>query len=103
MSDHVVVVTCTVHIDVNDPDVIDRCVQNKNDDGVPVPYGTGQAGWRDTLYNLATREDVLKHLAYNAVLNGREDLHYMDGWADLDRDAVEMSINRYDVEFEVIQ
>lgn len=78
-------VEVTVKITVNDENVIDRCVQNQDDRGVPQPFVTGGNGWRNHLYNLETPEDVIEMLAYNYVVNSRWP-HELDGWADLSYD-----------------
>lgn len=68
-------VTVWVRIEVNDENVIDRCVNNED-------------GWRDSLYNLQTPEEVIGHLAYNSVVNDVQDVRRLDGWADVAEGAV---------------
>lgn len=75
-------VEMTVRITINDESVIDRCVENHDDQGVPQPDEKGGRGWRNTLYDLRTPEDVIEMLAYNWVVNHRV-AHELDGWADL--------------------
>lgn len=58
---------------------IERCVDNHNDEGVPVSEG----GWRDNFYNLDTPEKVQDMWTYNAVSNNVYDLCQLDGWADI--------------------
>lgn len=77
-------VTCTVAIDVNDPDVIRRPVENVD-------------GWREALYPLDTRDKVLGHLAVCAV-DGATSGQHLDGWADLAEDAVRMDVRGAHVE-----
>lgn len=75
-----VLLTQEVSITINDPDVIERVTGPKGDE------------WRAQLYNLHTEEDVLAHLAYNALVNGCENAALLDGWADLPADAVSMEV-----------
>lgn len=51
-------------------------------------------------YGYTTRDEVLRHLAFNAVVNGAEDVTVLDGWADLPGDACGMVVRRRDVEFD---
>ena len=75
-------VTVIVNIDnLLCPDVITRCTENKD-------------GWRDHLYDFQDPFDVLRHLAFNVVMNGVEDIRRLDGWADVPEDAVRMRIDR---------
>jgi hypothetical protein len=69
----------TVRVTIKDPLVIRRPVENIDN-------------WQGDLYPLFTQDDVLEHLAYNAVVNGRENARLMDGWADLPEDAVKMEV-----------
>jgi hypothetical protein len=70
-----------VRVTINDPDVIERVT------------GPGGDEWRSRLYSsIKTERDVLNHLAYNAIANGATNLKHLDGWADLDPDAAEMSV-----------
>lgn len=85
-----VYVSVPVRIVVRDRDVIRRPVENID-------------GWRDDLYPLDTEQKVLEHLAFNAVYNHYDNGKYLDGWADLDPDALEMVLVRdgsaeYDIE-----
>lgn len=80
---------------VHDEDVIDRVLQNKDDDGVPQKYGSGK-GWRDQLYNLESVEEIISMLAYNGALNNA-DVSRLDGWADLEAAAVELHIHQTDI------
>lgn len=92
-------VTVTVRITVNDPNVIDRCVNNEL-----VELGDGTiVGWGDHLYNLPTRDDVLRHLAFNALMNGYEDLTRLDGWADLPREAATLDVDRWSFDVDRIR
>ncbi len=74
-------VAVIVRITVRNPNAIDRCVNNED-------------GWRDTLYDLETTNDVLRHWAFNAVMNGREDVRKLEGWADLPPNAVTLDVRR---------
>lgn len=77
-----VAVECVVRIEVSDEDAITRV--------------TGLAGdeWREHLYrDVTTEDDVVEHWAYNAVANGVSDASRLDGWTDMDRDAVRMSVD----------
>lgn len=69
----------TVRVTITDPLVISRPVENTD-------------GWRDDLYPLFTQDDVLEHLAYNAVMNGSTNASRLDGWADLPASAVRMDV-----------
>ena len=57
---------------------------------------------QDGIYNLETPEELLAHLAYNAVANQREDAVGLDGWADLPREAVCMVVE-FDVDAHDVQ
>jgi len=83
-------IRAVVRITVTDPDVIRRPVENID-------------GWRESLYDLRTRNDVLAHLAFNAVYNGRENGLMLDGWADLPEAAVTMELSRREVAFDEIR
>jgi hypothetical protein len=72
-----------VRVTVRDPDVIRRPVENID-------------GWRNDLYDLKTRDDVLAHLAFNCVRNGSQTTQLLDGWADLPRDAASMVVSGVD-------
>lgn len=80
MTTHYVELIVRVKIDVNDPDVIARVVENHD-------------GWQQMFYGMTTEQEVLEHLAYNAVRNGRSDATMLDGWADLPADAVVMDLD----------
>lgn len=77
-TNYEVQVMSTVEVTINDPDVIERVTGPNGDE------------WRDGLYQLHTAQDVLEHLAANAVANGLRDASLLDGWADLPPEAVEM-------------
>ena len=80
MSRYIVTGEFVVEIEIDDPDVIERVTGPEGDE------------WRSKLYDLHDVDDVLKHLAYNAVANGRRDVTMLDGWADLTRDACHMEL-----------
>lgn len=76
----------TVKIEVNDREAIERVT------------GPGGDEWRSYAYKLYTERDVLEHWAYNAVANGVERVNRLDGWGDMDDDAVRMWIEVTDVD-----
>jgi hypothetical protein len=80
-EEYVTSLTLDVEVQVNDPSVIARCVNNQDD-------------WRDSFYDLRTAEEVIGHLVYNYVANGVEDIRRLDGWADVAEDAVVFSPTR---------
>ena len=88
MTTYHVEMNVTVEVEVNDPNVIDRCVNNEPTPSIAAP----EAGWRDQFYPLHDRDDVLEHLAYNAAVNGQDDATSLDGWADLPHNAVQMRV-----------
>ena len=67
-----------VEVTINDPDVVERVTGPKGDE------------WRAQLYDLRTREDVVKHLAIAHLITGHESASKLDGWADLPADAATM-------------
>lgn len=73
----------TVNIDVNDPDVIDRVVNNVEN-------------WQGTYYRMTTADEVLDHLAYNCIANGIKDASRLEGWADLPAGAATMRVENVD-------
>lgn len=73
--------TIRVRITVGDPEYVLRCVDNID-------------GWRDKLYDLEEPDDVFRHLAFNAVFNEVADARRLDGWADLERGALTMAVER---------
>lgn len=79
-SNYAVEMAATVHITVKDRDVIERVT------------GPGGDDWRSQLYDLRTEQDVLEHLAGNALKNGTERVNRLDGWADLPDDAATMYV-----------
>lgn len=81
-----------VEVTINDQDVIDRCVNNHNDSGEPVPYGQDQGGFRDLYYDLGSEQEVINHLVYNCIANGKENLQNLEGWADLPENSATMRI-----------
>lgn len=80
----------SVKVTINNPIVIDRCVQNHDDEGTPQPDEKGGTGWRNTFYRLDTTDKVLAHLAYNCVVNDVARANQLDGWGDLPDDAATM-------------
>lgn len=93
-----------IHIEIPD-DLVDRVigppVRNEDEHGVPQPYDPhdrDSRGWRNVLYNLDTAEKVIEHLAYNAAVNGVEDVRRLDGWANISEDdARRIQFSRVDV------
>ncbi len=83
-----------VVIDIGDESAVLRCVENHDERGRPQPDVRGGDGWRNVYYPLRTREDVLEHLAYNALIHGVEDASRLDGWADLPRGVLTMRVDR---------
>jgi hypothetical protein len=80
MSDYLVDRNVLVRIKIEDPNVIDRCVNDED-------------GWRTRMfYDLDTEEKVLSHLAYNCIANGVDDASRLDGWADLAPGVATMEI-----------
>jgi len=75
-----------VRVQINDPDVITRCVEDHD-------------GWRTRMYyDLETLEQVIEHLAYNCARNHIEEVSRLDGWADLPDSAASMRITDAEVE-----
>jgi len=85
-------VRCRVRVTITDPDVVRRCVENHDDQGVPQPDVQGGSGWWNTYYPIRSRDGVLAHLACNAVANDISKAYDLDGWADLDPDAATMYV-----------
>lgn len=79
----------TVYVDVRDPEVIERVT------------GPGGDEWREQFYRtIQTAEDVVAHFAFNALANGVTDVNRLEGWADVDEDAVEISIDQIETHAE---
>lgn len=76
MTKHTVRVESTVIINISDESVLSRL-----DD----PEFVKDWGFKDV-------EHVLEHFAYNAVANGATDVDRLDGWADVNWDAVRMNV-----------
>lgn len=75
-------VTATVVIDIpEDSDVLTRVT------------GPGGDEWRAQFYPLRTTDDVLEHIAFNAVANDILDINRLEGWADVDPDEVDIRID----------
>jgi hypothetical protein len=71
-------VLTTVRVTVNDPGVIERITGPDGDE------------WREQMYPLHSRDDVLAMLADNCARRGVERVNRLDGWADLPDDAATM-------------
>ena len=76
----------TVTITVHDPDVLNRVLGPEGEE------------WRSQFYPLHTLDDVLNHLAFNAISNGVSDISRLEGWADLDSTAVTFELDWSDGE-----
>jgi hypothetical protein len=65
-------------------------------DGVDIAFyvDNGERTHRMTgIYpDVVTEEQLLKHLAYNAIFNGVTDANRLDGWADLERGQITMHV-----------
>lgn len=83
---HDVPIRGEVRLTINDPDVLERVV------------GRDGHEWRENLYDLTTVEDVLEHLAVNAVRNGIGQVNRLDGWADMADDAATMAVQRVEAD-----
>lgn len=79
MSRYEVETEIVVEIEVHDPDVFDRCFTED---------------WQSHYWKVEDRSEVLKHLAFNAVCNGVEDISRLDGWADLPSTAATINVDR---------
>jgi len=73
-------------------------IEVKNRDAIERVTGAGGDEWRSQFYRLHTVRDVLEHWAYNAVINGIYDVSRLEGWADLDSDAVVIDREHGDLE-----
>lgn len=47
------------------------------------------------IYTMESREDVLEHLAYNAVINGQRDATRLDGWANVPAEHLSMDVTDF--------
>jgi hypothetical protein len=90
VSKHSVSFIGSVVVTINDPDVIERIT------------GPGGDDWRKQAYQLHTRDEIVQHLAYNCIANGRERANELDGWADLPDDAATMGVEGIEADGEVI-
>lgn len=73
-----------VLVTVTDADVIERVTGPKGDE------------WRSYAYPLRSRDDVLGHLAFNAMANGIQQVCDLDGWADVSVHAAKMELHRHE-------
>lgn len=81
MTSYVVTADATVNVDVHDPDVIERVTGLNGDE------------WRAQFYeSIKTAEDVVAHFAFNALANGILEVNRLEGWGDVDPDAVVIHI-----------
>lgn len=81
-----------LEVTIGDQSAILRCTENQDDQGVPQPDVRGGSGWRNSYYALDTPEKVIEHLAENCARNGVTDASHLDGWGDLERGVVTMSV-----------
>jgi hypothetical protein len=81
-----VFVSTTVRVTINNDDVIERITGPRGDE------------WRAAFYPLHTRDDVINHLAFNAITNGVTRARTLEGWADLADDAATMDVTETDPE-----
>lgn len=52
----------------------------------------------DGIYpDIRTEEDILQHLAYNAIFNNVTDASRLDGWGDLPKGAITMRVSDQDI------
>lgn len=86
-TEFAVSVTQELYIVINDPNVIDRVLQNQDDEGVPQERKRGGSGWRDHFYDLRSEEEVVEMIA-SAYALYRSEINSLDGWADLPASAV---------------
>jgi hypothetical protein len=89
----------TVRVEVGDDGAILRAVDNHDATGSPQADERSGNGWRNVYYPLRTPDDVLEHLAYNAIVNGVEDASRLDGWADLSPRVVTMRVTDADLDY----
>ncbi len=65
-----------VAVEIRDPEAVTRVT------------GPGGDEWRSQFYALRTEDDVFEHFAYNAAKNGVTRANQLEGWGDLDDEAV---------------
>lgn len=72
------IITVSFEVDIRfvEDEVWQRCVNNTDD-------------WRGMFYPLLTKDDVVKHIAYNYIANGIDKINRLEGWGDLKGDEVE--------------
>lgn len=81
--------TATVLVDVRNPDVIERVTGPDGDE------------WRNQFYRtINTHEDVIAHIAFNAVANGVLDVNRLEGWADCGPDDVKILVDQIETHVE---
>jgi hypothetical protein len=79
MSKWTVDVEYVVEVEIHDPDVIDRCFTED---------------WQAHYWPVTEREEVVRHIAFNAAMNGIESISRLDGWADLPDTAATIEVDR---------
>lgn len=79
-----------VEVTVADPDVFERVT------------GPGGDVWREALYPLHSRDDVLTMLADNCARMGVESASRLDGWADMSQGAAVMKRRTDDADMELV-
>lgn len=87
-------------VTVRDDRVILRVTENRDGHDRPEsdPQHDAEHAWRRVLYNMSTEKEVLAMLVWNAAANGVRQANRLDGWADLDRDAASVDIERIEIE-----
>lgn len=92
--------TGEAEVTVRDDRVILRITENRDDEDRPEghPEYNAERSYRNTLYRIDSEGDVLEMLLWNAAANGIRQANRLDGWADLDREAAEVRIDRIEVD-----
>ena len=100
MKTYLVDTRVTVRVEIpEDGTIFTRVSENHDDEGRPQPVGGGKGGWRDVYYRAMEDEsDVIDMFVYNAIANGVSRATSLDGWADLDPDAVRMDVTDVQVD-----
>lgn len=92
MAKYEVVFVVSVEVEINNPDVLRRVLENTDDEGNPVPFDSSRRpsmeeprGWRHTFFpSLDSEEKIVTHLAGLAIRG--LDIGNMEGWQDLATD-----------------
>lgn len=67
-------------------------VEIRDEEALTRVTGLGGDEWRSQFYALRTEQDVFEHFAYNAAKNGVTRANQLDGWTDLDDEAVRIRV-----------